>query len=138
MDGRPRKIANVGEKAFGRLSLMVQYDCQVEGLFVVGPGAFSPPPKVDSAIVRLCPHKQSDKQITTNRKLMGKIVTAAFNMRRKTIRNGLKDYATSEQLESVGINPGHRPETIALEYWIALTDLIDASPLAEEKLDGAQ
>ncbi len=133
-----RLCANVGEKAYGRLSIMVQYDCQVDGLFVVGPGAFSPPPKVDSAIVRLSPHKQTDKQTTTNRKLMGKIVTAAFNMRRKTIRNGLKDYATSEQLESVGINPGHRPETIGLEYWIALTDLIDASSLTEENLNGTQ
>ena len=133
-----RLCANVGEKAYGRLSIMVQYDCQAEGLFVVGPGAFSPPPKVDSAIVRLCPHKQTEKQTTTNRKLMGQIVTAAFNMRRKTIRNGLKDFANCEQLESVGINPGHRPETIALKYWIALTDLLNASSMTNDSLNGAE
>ena len=133
-----RLCANVGEKAYGRLSIMVQYDCQAEGLFVVGPGAFSPPPKVDSAIVRLCPHKQTEKQTTTNRKLMGQIVTAAFNMRRKTIRNGLKDFASCEQLESVGINPGHRPETIALKYWIALTDLLNASSMTNDSLNGAE
>jgi len=133
-----RLCANVGEKAYGRLSIMVQYDCQVEGLFVVGPGAFSPPPKVDSAIVRLSPHTRSKKQTTTNRKLMGQIVTAAFNMRRKTIRNGLKDFASCDQLEAVGINPGHRPETIALEYWIALTDLIDASSTTNNNSNDAE
>lgn len=119
-----RLSANVGEKAYGRLSIMVQYHCQVEGLFVVGPGAFNPPPKVDSAIVRLAPHRQTDI-VTSNPKLMGKIVTAAFNMRRKTIRNGLKDIASCEQLESAGINPGHRPETIPLKQWVELTNLID-------------
>ena len=103
-----RLSADVGNKAYGRLSIMVQYHCQVEGLFIVGPGAFDPPPKVDSAIVRLTPHIKKPA-VTTNPKLMGKIVTAAFNMRRKTIRNGLKDIATIEQMESVGINPGQRP-----------------------------
>lgn len=118
-----RLSANVGEKAYGRLSIMVQYYCQVEGLFIVNPEAFSPPPKVDSAIVRLSPHEQKPFP-TANPKLMGKIVTAAFNMRRKTIRNGLKDIATNEEMESVGIDPGHRPENIALEHWVALTNLL--------------
>ena len=119
-----RLSANVGDKAYGRLSIMVQYTCQVEGLFVVGPGAFNPPPKVDSAIVRLVPHEQKP-HVTGNPKLMGKIVTAAFNMRRKTIRNGLRDIASPEQMESVGISPAQRPETIALEHWVALTNLLD-------------
>ena len=120
-----RLSANVGDKAYGRLSIMVQYHCQVDGLFVVGPGAFNPPPKVDSAIVRLTPHIQKPA-IATNPKLMGKIVTAAFNMRRKTIRNGLRDIATVEQIESVGINPGQRPETIPLPQWVALSNLISS------------
>lgn len=121
-----RLSAPVGDKAYGRLGIMVQYYCQVDGLFVVGPGAFNPPPKVDSAIVRLSPHKE--KPFTTsNPALMGKIVTSAFTMRRKTIRNGLKNIATIEQMEAAGIDPGQRPETIPMEHWVAITNLVDAS-----------
>jgi len=115
--------AEAGHKNYGRLSIMMQYHCKAEPLFVVDPSAFSPAPKVDSAIVRLTPYQT--KPITTKDPvLMGQLVTAAFNMRRKTIRNGLKNLANDEQLEAAGINPAHRPETIALPHWAKLTDLL--------------
>jgi len=115
--------AKAGHKNYGRLSIMMQYYCKAEPLFVVNPNAFSPPPKVDSAIVRLTPY-QTKPVSTKDPVLMGQLVTAAFNMRRKTIRNGLKNLANDEQLEAAGINPTHRPETIALPQWAKLTDLL--------------
>ena len=111
-----RMVAQPGTKAFGRLSVMTQYACNAEMLFVVPPSAFTPAPKVDSAIVRLTP-KASPLNVV-DFELFSLMVTEAFNQRRKTVRNVWKKRLTSEQLESLGINPGARPETLSLEMFV--------------------
>ncbi|MBL4867675.1 MAG: 16S rRNA (adenine(1518)-N(6)/adenine(1519)-N(6))-dimethyltransferase RsmA [Pseudomonadales bacterium] len=118
-----RLCAGAGESAYGRLGIMVQYHCETERVISVGPGAFNPPPKVDSAVIRLTPHKQKPVS-TQNVELLSKVVTAAFNQRRKTIRNGLKNLADSTLLEAAGIDPSERAENIALKQFANLADLL--------------
>lgn len=126
-----RLAAGVGDKAYGRLGIMVQYHCRVEPLFDVPPESFNPPPKVDSAIVRLIPHEE--KPFTTrDPELLQRLVTAAFSMRRKTLRNSLKNHATNEQMEAVGINPGDRAEKVPLEAYVALTEELLDNPADDE------
>lgn len=117
-----RLAAKPGDKAYGRLGIMVQYHCDVTSLIHVGPGAFNPPPKVDSAIVRLVPRPATLK--CNNLKLLGQIVTQAFSQRRKTIRNGLKSLVDIEALEAVNLNPGERPEKLSLSDFIMLANWV--------------
>ena len=117
-----RMAAGVGESAYGRLGIMIQYHCKVEPLFPVPPSAFNPPPKVDSAIVRLVPHKTKPVQ-TQDIKGLNRLVTTAFNQRRKTIRNALKSLADDTLLEAAGISPEQRPEQISLAKYAKLNDL---------------
>lgn len=117
-----RITAKPGSKAFGRLSVMVQYYCETEYLFFVGPEAFTPPPKVDSAILRLTPRKEA--VLTANdEKQLSQIVAQAFSMRRKTLRNNLKKILNSEEIESVGVDPGCRAETLNVEDFVKLSNL---------------
>lgn len=125
-----RLAAGVGDPAYGRLGIMMQYHCAVEPLFLVPPTAFDPPPKVDSAIVRLIPHRQLP--VTTRDPVrLGRLVTQAFNQRRKTLRNALKTVADSPLLTEVGIDPDLRPEQISLTQYVALNErLLDLNPEA--------
>jgi len=117
-----RICAGPGENNYGRLSIMLQYHCQPQHLFNVPRDAFQPAPKVDSAILRLTPHTQPP--ITLNdEKLFAKLVAQAFSQRRKTLRNCIKTYLSAEQIESVGINPTARPETLSLEEFAKLSNI---------------
>ena len=107
---------------YGRLSIMSQYHCEIEKLFEVPATAFIPAPKVTSAIVRLRPKQNPIK--ATDEKLFSEIVSAAFGQRRKTIRNSLKPFMSSEQLEKAGIDPGIRPEKVSLNQFIDAANLI--------------
>ena len=118
-----RMVAHPGNKAYGRLSVMVQYHCEVEKLFDVPPQAFSPPPKVDSSIVRLIPHKSAIISIN-NYEDFEKIVNTCFAQRRKTLHNNLKSILTDEQLQSVNIDPTRRAETLSIEEFAALSNLL--------------
>ncbi|MDH5594252.1 MAG: 16S rRNA (adenine(1518)-N(6)/adenine(1519)-N(6))-dimethyltransferase RsmA, partial [Gammaproteobacteria bacterium] len=84
-----RMAAQPATKAYGRLTIMVQLFCTVEKLFTVPPGAFNPPPKVDSMIVRLIPHESPQYEIK-NKTVLQELVNQAFSQRRKTLRNALK------------------------------------------------
>ena len=121
-----RLAAGVGDSAYGRLGIMVQYYCRVEPLFPVPPTAFDPPPKVDSAIVRLVPHRELPVT-TVSPVQLGKLVTTAFNQRRKTVRNALKSIASDTDLQQAGINPDSRPEQVSLAQYARLNDLILAA-----------
>ena len=123
-----RITAQPGSKSYGRLSVMVQYYCQTEYLFFVGPEAFKPPPKVDSAIVRLTPWEDFPFK-ANNEKQFSAIVAKAFSMRRKTLRNNLKKIITAEQIESLGIDPSLRAETLAVSDFVQLANLLDSSDL---------
>jgi 16S rRNA (adenine1518-N6/adenine1519-N6)-dimethyltransferase len=84
-----RMAAAPRESAYGRLSVMIQYFCEVEPLFVVRPQAFSPIPKVDSMVVHLKPWQQSPYPPLQNFSRFSLIVQHAFSQRRKTLRNAL-------------------------------------------------
>ena len=118
-----RMAAGAGENNYGRLSVMVQYYCKVDFVFHVGPGAFNPPPKVDSAIVRLTPYKELPNPCKDTR-LLDRVVKSAFAMRRKTIRNGLKQLITGDELEQLGVDPSLRPERLPLESFVKIADYL--------------
>jgi 16S rRNA (adenine1518-N6/adenine1519-N6)-dimethyltransferase len=107
-----RMTAQPSNKTYGRLTVMLAAVAEVEHLFDVGPGAFKPPPKVWSAIVRLRPALNSRFDIG-DEGVLRTLVTAAFSHRRKTLRNGLKGLLTAEEIESCGIDPQLRPEALA-------------------------
>jgi 16S rRNA (adenine1518-N6/adenine1519-N6)-dimethyltransferase len=111
-----------GNKQFGRLSVMLQYRYQIENLFSVPPAAFIPPPKVDSAVARLTPLKTIDS-VVTDEETFAILVKAAFAQRRKTLRNTLKKFLVAEQIESVGIEPGARAETLSVQDFVKLSNL---------------
>jgi len=106
-----RMAAQPGSKQYGRLTVMLAAVAEVEGLFDVGPGAFKPAPKVWSAVVRLRPTVKPRFDIG-NDGVLRTLVTAAFSHRRKTLRNGLKGLLTAQQIETCGIDPQLRPETL--------------------------
>jgi 16S rRNA (adenine1518-N6/adenine1519-N6)-dimethyltransferase len=107
-----RMAAEPGSKQYGRLTVMLAAVAQVDALFDVGPGAFQPRPKVWSAIVRLTPSPAPRFDIGKDG-VLRTLVTAAFSHRRKTLRNGLKGLLTPQDIESCGIDPQLRPETLA-------------------------
>ena len=117
-----RICAEPGSRTFGRLSVMIQYACQTENLFVVGPENFNPPPKVDSAIVRLLPYQQKPF-VADNETAFSELVKQAFSQKRKTLRNTLKGMLDGEQIESCGINPTARAETLSVEKFVELANL---------------
>lgn len=113
-----RIVAKPGSKAYGRLSVMMQFHCQVQSLFIIGPNAFYPPPKVDSAIIKLIPHAPSPYDVNESR--FSDIVRHAFAHRRKTLSNNLKGILTTAQLTQAGISPSARAETLSLEDYIRI------------------
>ncbi len=118
-----RITAQPGSKSYGRLSVMVQYHCQTEYLFFVGPESFDPPPKVDSAILRLSPWKNRPFK-ANNEKKLSILVAKAFSMRRKTLRNNLKNIIDTKQIESLGIDPSLRAETLKVSDFVQLSNLL--------------
>jgi 16S rRNA (adenine1518-N6/adenine1519-N6)-dimethyltransferase len=120
-----RMVSGPGGKDYSRLSVMVQYYCRAERCFIVPPGAFFPPPKVDSAIVRLTPHATRalprDAEIT-----FAALVSACFAQRRKTLRNNLKGLLEVAAIEELGIDPGARAETLPISDFVALTRVLHA------------
>ena len=98
---------------YGRLSVMLQAQFRVEKLFIVPPGAFTPAPKVDSAIVRLTP-LPANQVAWRDRERFATVVAQAFAMRRKTLRNNLKGLIAAEAMETLGIDPGRRAETLSV------------------------
>jgi 16S rRNA (adenine1518-N6/adenine1519-N6)-dimethyltransferase len=120
-----RLAAVPGGGDWGRLSIMVQYHCQVENLFHVGPGAFNPPPKVDSAIVRLVPHETLPHP-AKDHTLLERVVREAFNQRRKTLRNTLKGSLTADEIEAAGVDGSLRPEQLDLAAFVRLADQLAA------------
>lgn len=120
-----RLAAVPGEKSYGRLSVMVQYYCQVEPLFTVPPGSFHPAPKVESAIVRLLPHGDAPHP-ADDVDLLQKIVSTCFQQRRKTLRNTLKQFADAQQLEQLDIDLGLRPEALGIADFVKLSNRLSA------------
>ncbi len=125
-----RLAAEPGNGDWGRLSIMVQYHCRVEHLFNVGPGAFKPAPKVDSAIVRLVPHQTLPCPARDHR-LLERVVREAFNQRRKTLRNTLRNLLDANAIEAAGVDGGLRPEQLDLAAFVRLADQLAGQTSAE-------
>jgi 16S rRNA (adenine1518-N6/adenine1519-N6)-dimethyltransferase len=117
-----RMAAAPGSKVYGRLSVMLQAYCDVTALFTVAPGAFRPPPKVDSAVVRLLP-RPVERIGIHDRARFAAIVRAAFGQRRKTLRNALQPVCTPEQIEAAGIDPRLRAEQLAVADFVRLANV---------------
>ncbi|MAG77699.1 MAG: 16S rRNA (adenine(1518)-N(6)/adenine(1519)-N(6))-dimethyltransferase [Colwelliaceae bacterium] len=125
-----RMAAAPNSKAYGRLSIMTQYQCQVQSVMEIGPEAFQPPPKVDSAIVRLIPHKEI-KNPVKRLETLNQVCVTAFNQRRKTIRNSFKKLLSAEALESLGLSPTLRPENLSIDDYIKVANYIDDNPVKD-------
>jgi 16S rRNA (adenine1518-N6/adenine1519-N6)-dimethyltransferase len=118
-----RLAAQPGTKDYGRLTVMVQYHCEVEFLFEVPPEAFHPKPKVDSAIVVLRPHP-IPVYPAVNLHALEQVVAQAFAMRRKTLANNMKPFMNAAQLSELGIDPQARPEQISIRDYVQLTQFL--------------
>ena len=125
-----RLAAEPGSKTYGRLGIMAQYFCAVEPLFEVPPGAFTPRPQVQSAVVRLRPYSTLPHPARSVESLQ-RVVRTAFNQRRKTLRNALQGLVTAEQLEQLGIAAGSRPEQLSLASFVAIADTLSNQPPSE-------
>jgi 16S rRNA (adenine1518-N6/adenine1519-N6)-dimethyltransferase len=115
-----RMVAEPGTKAYGRLSVMLQWRYDMAMLFVVPPTAFDPPPRVDSAIVRMVPTR---RKLEADAARLEAVVAKAFSQRRKVIRNCVAGMFTEQQLVEAGIDPGLRPEEVSMELYVALANL---------------
>lgn len=119
-----RMVAEPSTSDYGRLSVMLQYFYEMENLFIVPPEAFSPAPKVQSAVVRMIPNMGRIGQVK-NFMAFQKLITQAFSQRRKTIRNTLKELATDEQLLFCDIQPDCRAENVSPEQFVALSNYLE-------------
>jgi len=130
-----RMAAGPGSKVYGRLSVMLQAVCEVEALFVVPPGAFRPPPKVDSAVVRLRPRPAA---AISDQQQFARVVRHAFAQRRKTLHNALGDVCVDADMRACGIDPGARAEQIEVTSFIALANRVAAARIAVEQVAAVQ
>jgi len=117
-----RMVAAPDTHAYGRLSVMLQYRFAMEHLFDVPPDAFTPPPKVDSAIVRMLP-LPADRLRARDDSRFAAMVTAGFGQRRKTLGNTLKPFLAAAQIEALGIDPKRRGETLSVAEFVLLADV---------------
>ena len=118
-----RMVAEPGTADYGRLSVMLQYRFSMERILDVPPESFNPPPKVDSAVVRMIPydtlpHRAQDEA------LLAHIVQVAFAQRRKTLRNNLKGVLDDDGFTALDIDPGIRPENLSVGGFVAIANYL--------------
>jgi len=118
-----RMVAAPSTSEYGRLSVMLQYRFEMRKLFDVKRGAFRPPPKVDSAVVRLVP-KPAAALVARDRATLARVVTAAFTKRRKQLRNALAGVIDEDGLRALGIDPRLRPENLGVPQYVAIANAL--------------
>ncbi|MBI3144527.1 MAG: 16S rRNA (adenine(1518)-N(6)/adenine(1519)-N(6))-dimethyltransferase RsmA [Pseudogulbenkiania sp.] len=118
-----RMVAEPSTPDYGRLTVMLQYRFEMEQILHVPPGAFWPPPKVESAVVRMIP-APGRCGVAKDEAQLEELVTQAFSQRRKTLRNNLKGLLDEADLATLGIDPGLRPENLAVEQYVAMANLL--------------
>ncbi|MFB1485519.1 MULTISPECIES: 16S rRNA (adenine(1518)-N(6)/adenine(1519)-N(6))-dimethyltransferase RsmA [unclassified Thiocapsa] len=123
-----RIVADPGDKTYGRLSVMVQTLCSADCLFRIGAGAFTPAPKVESAFLRLRPHRPLPHPVD-DPALHARIVAAAFGQRRKTLRNSLSKLVDAQLLIATGIDPTLRAENLDVASYARLANAACKSTL---------
>jgi 16S rRNA (adenine1518-N6/adenine1519-N6)-dimethyltransferase len=117
-----RLAAAPGSGRYGRLSVMVQFRCAVTPLFGIGPDAFQPAPRVESAFVRLQPWHDPPVRVR-DEVMLGRVVKQAFGQRRKTLRNALRGLLEEAQIRSLDIDPAARAEVLEIADFARLADL---------------
>ncbi|ABR74105.1 16S rRNA (adenine(1518)-N(6)/adenine(1519)-N(6))-dimethyltransferase [Actinobacillus succinogenes] len=125
-----RLCAAPNSKAYGRLTIMTQYFCQVMPVLEVPPTAFKPAPKVDSAVVRLIPHKTLPHP-AKDLYWLNRVTSQAFNQRRKTLRNALSTLFSPENLTALGVDLTARAENLTIADYVRLADWLYDNPPAE-------
>lgn len=121
-----RMCAPPNHKDYGRLSVMVQYACQCQHLFDIGPQAFSPPPKVMSSIVVLTPYTETNPRpfpTAQHYQHFANVVNRAFQHRRKTLKNALEGVVSPEVFAAAHIDPIRRAETLSVTEYVQLSNL---------------
>ncbi len=116
-----RMAAVPATAAYGRLSVMLQYRFEVVLLFHVPPGTFRPPPKVDSAVVRLLPLGARAPTVN-DESVLAEVVRRAFGQRRKTLRNALMGCVSEDLLRGLGLDPGVRGEVLPVDAFVAIAN----------------
>ena len=116
-----RLAAEPGCGQYGRLSVMIQYRCAVTPLFTIGAGAFRPPPRVESAFVRLHPYHTPPVAVQ-DEAVLAAVVQQAFSQRRKTLRNVLRDMVDAGAMQALGIDPALRAEMLGIREFAALAN----------------
>ncbi|WP_172328655.1 16S rRNA (adenine(1518)-N(6)/adenine(1519)-N(6))-dimethyltransferase RsmA [Mangrovicoccus sp. HB161399] len=119
-----RIVAAPGSKAYGRLALLAQWRAEARIVMDLPARAFTPPPKVNSAVVHVT--ALPEPRYPAPAEGLSKVVAAAFNQRRKMLRSSLKGYAPDieAKLEEAGIDPTARAETVSLERFCALARVL--------------
>ncbi len=115
-----RIVAQPGSKAYGRLAILAQWRAEAKIALSLPPGAFTPPPKVSSAVVHLT--ALPEPRFPADAAILSRVVAAAFNQRRKMLRASLKGVSPQieEHLNAAGIPPTERAEQVSLEGFCAL------------------
>jgi 16S rRNA (adenine1518-N6/adenine1519-N6)-dimethyltransferase len=117
-----RMVASPGTADYGRLSVMLQYRFRMALAFTVPPGAFTPPPKVDSAVVHMAPLDAGRLRADDDVKF-ARVVAASFEQRRKTLRNALRALVSDAAFEAASIDPRRRGETLSVEEFVRLANV---------------
>jgi 16S rRNA (adenine1518-N6/adenine1519-N6)-dimethyltransferase len=120
-----RMVAASSTPEFGRLSVMLQYRFRMEKIVDVPPQSFRPPPRVNSAIVRMVPFPASEVEVR-NENLFAEIVASAFGQRRKTLRNTLKKYLAAVDFEKLGIDSQLRAENLDAANFAKISNYLSA------------
>ena len=122
-----RSVAQPGSKAYGRLAILAQWRTDARIVLSLPPGAFSPPPKVSSAVVHLT--ALPEPRFPADAKVLSQVVAAGFNQRRKMLRASLKSVAPNieDHLNAAGIAPTERAEQVSLEAFCALARSVAAA-----------
>ncbi|MFO1381275.1 MAG: 16S rRNA (adenine(1518)-N(6)/adenine(1519)-N(6))-dimethyltransferase RsmA [Chitinivorax sp.] len=118
-----RMVAEPSTPDYGRLSVMLQYRFVMDKVLDVPPEAFNPPPKVDSAVVRMIPLPASMIKVKDPARLE-QVVSQAFSQRRKTLRNNLRGLLEQADFDALGIDSGLRPENLSVGQFIAMADYL--------------
>ncbi|CDG00036.1 16S rRNA (adenine(1518)-N(6)/adenine(1519)-N(6))-dimethyltransferase RsmA [Avibacterium paragallinarum] len=126
-----RLCAAPNSKAYGRLTIMAQYFCQVMPVLEVPPTAFKPAPKVDSAVVRLIPHSTLPHPVK-DLYWLNRVCTQAFNQRRKTLRNALSTLFSAEDLTALGVDLNARAENLSIADYARLANWLADNPVQDK------
>ena len=118
-----RLVASPNTKDYGKLTIMAQYFAKIVPCIMVPPEAFTPAPKVNSAVIKVVPHKVKPF-VAKDYELLEKLVSSAFNQRRKTIHNSLGDFLQNEDYEALGLDQKLRAENVSIEQYVNIANYL--------------